>query len=140
MISQAKLVSIHSFDENQFVFGLSGPGAWLGSRRDPTNPQNWVWADGTDWDYINWGPGRPDYWQGKEDCNYFSEGWGGTTGQWDDAECSIPLASICKKGKTLSVSSTPSSTPTATPAATVSARPSLTDAQLFQDIKGESFY
>ena len=62
------MVSIHSEPEHQFVLGLNAEGAWIGSRRDLGDRNNWVWLDGTSWDYDNWLSGEPNDQGGAENC------------------------------------------------------------------------
>ena len=80
---------------------------WIGGRRDPGNPDKWIWSDGTPWDYSNWASGEP-YDNGGEDC--VELGFGNNIG-WNDQNC-IPDPSnptlglnnfVCKKGKTLDI-------------------------------------
>ena len=73
--------------------GLKRGNPWLGARRDPENHDNFVWSDGTPWDYSNWGQGEPDDWQGIEDC--VDE----TNNKWNTRPCNHVRTSICKKGK-----------------------------------------
>ena len=99
---QAHLVSIHSEEEHQFVVGLDGSAgwAWLGGRRDPGNDSNWVWSDGTPWDYRNWALGEPNN-PGKQDC---SRTWvfghlSSEQSKWDDYYCNNMQTFVCKKGR-----------------------------------------
>ena len=93
---QAHLVSIHSEEEHQFVVGLDGGFPWLGGRRDPGKGNNFVWSDGTPWDYSNWDQGQPDDYNGNEDCAHLWEHNGIT---WNDRPCSHVRTFVCKKGK-----------------------------------------
>ena len=92
------MASIHSEEEHQFVVGLNGGSGfpWLGGRRDPGNRDNFLWSDGTPWDYINWARGQPDgIRNGFEDCAHM---WERENGLWNDASCSLMYAFVCKKG------------------------------------------
>ena len=40
---------------------------WLGAIC-PNMDGNWKWEDETPFEYTNWKPGMPDYWQGEETC------------------------------------------------------------------------
>ena len=84
MNQQAHLVSIHSDEEHNFVVGLYAGGfPWLGGQRDPANPVNFVWSDGTPWDYSNWVEGQPEG-QGVEEC---VQDWDNGNG-WNHTTCS----------------------------------------------------
>ena len=49
--------------------GLNAVGyPWLGGKRDPANHDNFVWSDGTPWDYTIWTDGEPNDQDGVEDC------------------------------------------------------------------------
>ena len=98
---QANLVSIHSEEEHQFVVGLNGGFPWLGGRRDPGKGNNFVWSDGTPWDYSNWARGQPDDIAGKEGCAHIWDvnQWNTVYGLWNDAPCSSETTFVCKKGK-----------------------------------------
>ena len=96
---QANLVSIHSEGEHQFVVDLSDEGfPWIGGERDPGNPDNWRWSDGTDWDYDNWATDEPNNNGDDEDCVHLSTRHG-----WNDLTCSAVRSFVCKIkiGKTL---------------------------------------
>ena len=92
------MVSIHSYEEHQFVLGLDAD-PWLGGRRDPENHNNWEWSDGTPWDYTNWHPGAPNDAGGTEDCARMFEN--NDQGQWNDKQCSDQRTFVCKKGKNI---------------------------------------
>ena len=95
---QANLVSIHSEEEHQFVVGLHGGAGspWLGGRRDPGNHSNFLWSDGTPWDYSNWEEGQPSNIPGRsEDCVHL---WNiNHRHQWDDQPCYVVVSFVCKK-------------------------------------------
>jgi len=93
----ANLVSIHSEEEHQFVVGLNGGFPWLGGRRDPENLSNFVWSDGTPWDYSNWASGQPSDDRGDEDCAHMWE-WEYRLNEWNDRPCSHERTFVCKKG------------------------------------------
>ena len=70
--SKADMVSLHSLEEHKFVVGLhGGSDPWLGGRRHSGN--NFVWSDGTPWDYNNWAPFEPNNSRGVEDCVHMSD-------------------------------------------------------------------
>jgi len=101
---EANLVSLHSEEEHQFVVGLNGGSGihWLGGRRDH---DNFVWSDGTPWDYNNWARGQPDNIAGKEGCALIWDvnQWNTVYGLWNDAPCNYETTFVCKKGPSDSV-------------------------------------
>jgi len=99
---QANLVSLHSEEEHQFVVGLNGGFPWLGGRRDPGNGNNFVWSDGTPWDYTNWARGAPDNNKGNEDCAHMKKKVA-ERHKWNDRPCSHVKTFVCKKGPSDSV-------------------------------------
>ena len=94
---QANLVSIHSEEEHQFLVGLNGGFPWLGGRRDPRKGNNFVWSDGTPWDYSNWAKGQASVDRGDEDCAHMWER--NKLHKWSDQACSVGRTFVCKKGK-----------------------------------------
>ena len=91
------MVSIHSDEEQDFVVGLNGQDHWLGGKRDPANRDNFVWTDGTPWDYTNWEQGQPDDYGGDEDCTQI---WDRSNEEqnWNDRICWDVRGFVCKKG------------------------------------------
>ena len=88
-----ELVSVHSTEEQQFVEGLAGlTSFWIGLRRDPMSPANWVWSDGTPRDYNNWGSGEPNS-GGTEDCVEMKDYAGQL--EWNDTGCSNLKTFVC---------------------------------------------
>ncbi|XP_042564736.1 lectin-like [Clupea harengus] len=85
------LISIHDGETNNGVQILTGSGnamVWIGGMRLPNNG-NFVWTDGSKWDYTNWVPGQPD---GNGDCVQIN--WN-SPGMWDDVQCWSRLGYIC---------------------------------------------
>ena len=97
------MASIHSEEEHQFVLGLDGGSGypWLGGRRDPGNRDNFIWSDGTPWDYSNWAVGQPDDIARREDCAHMWDvnQWNRISGLWNDRPCSVAGSFVCKKGR-----------------------------------------
>ena len=57
-IVQADLASVHSYQEVNFLNGLTGtPSAWLGATL--LRNGQWAWTDGSEWDFTYWIPGKP---------------------------------------------------------------------------------
>lgn len=59
---QGHLLTINSQDEQNFInstFMGYGKQYWLGVCRDESDPDNWQWVTGEDWDYTNWATGEP---------------------------------------------------------------------------------
>ena len=52
-----KLVSVHSPEENDFIFGMKTQ-AWLGGVFN-ADKQEWMWSDETGWNHTNWKRGEP---------------------------------------------------------------------------------
>ena len=90
VLFQADLASIHSSEENEFVYKLGGGTRfWLGGKLDGL----WTWADGTSWNYKNWEPGQPS---GGEGC--LELGWSAPR-KWNDRACdntNVNIGYVCK--------------------------------------------
>ena len=52
-------------------------------------------GDLVDSGYHNWYPGRPDDYQGHQDCCIL---WAGDGLLWDDMDCNVPEGFICESG------------------------------------------
>ncbi|XP_072554043.1 ladderlectin-like [Paramormyrops kingsleyae] len=94
--SGAHLVSVHSSQENEDVFSLLGsassaPRIWLGGYRDGQS-NNFIWKDGSNWDYQNWVPGQPSYTSHTENCVEMN--WKNQK-QWNDDLCSNKKPFVC---------------------------------------------
>ena len=50
----------------------------------------WVWLDGTPFEYTKWRQHEPNNWDGEEDCGAMVEG-----GQWNDMVCGKANRFIC---------------------------------------------
>ena len=94
----ANLVSIHSREENEFVFGLTGRDPkheiWLGGMM--FNGQ-FTWADGTPFDYEQWLAGEPNNYKGVEMCLRMNHYKIGFAGSWNDARCNQRRPYVCKR-------------------------------------------
>ena len=86
--------------------GLQGGAGtpWIGGRRDPGDRDNFLWSDGTPWDYRNWAQGQPDDNKGDEDCSHMWEAGHLPVAEhhkWNDRPCSHVRTFVCKKGQCL---------------------------------------
>jgi len=63
---------------------------WIGLD-DRETEGTWVWSNGDEFEYQNWGRGEPNNWGGNEDCvaSYKS-------GKWNDENCDGHYKYICK--------------------------------------------
>ncbi|KAK7933322.1 hypothetical protein WMY93_004218 [Mugilogobius chulae] len=69
----ANLASIHSAEENSFITDLiktatgSNSETWIGGA-DAVKEGQWLWSDGSVWDFTNWHSGQPDNAGNNEHC------------------------------------------------------------------------
>lgn len=96
----AELVSIHSNEENEFVFSNFveyKKKAWIGLN-DRDLEHGFSWSDGSPTDYINWGNHEPNDFYDNEDCVTHNGVW---ASDWNDDHCYTLYPYICKipKGK-----------------------------------------
>ncbi|KAM4631955.1 C-type lectin domain family 19 member A [Discoglossus pictus] len=102
----AKLVSIHSWDENVFVFDLVNsqvPGIptdiWIGLS-DRRQEGEFEWTDGTQHDYNYWDGNQPDDGtntvQEDEDCVQIWFRYHSALRSWNDNSCHRPFPFVCK--------------------------------------------
>ncbi|XP_016398390.1 galactose-specific lectin nattectin-like [Sinocyclocheilus rhinocerous] len=93
----ANLASVHSKIEHDFLLSLlpsSSTHCWFGTH-DGEQEGQWLWTDGTPYDYTHWAPGQPDN-TGEpitENCgelNYKNNGW-------NDGSCLTPQGYVCAK-------------------------------------------
>uniref|UniRef100_A0A8C9Z858 Galactose-specific lectin nattectin-like n=1 Tax=Sander lucioperca TaxID=283035 RepID=A0A8C9Z858_SANLU len=91
------LASIHSVEEYEFlrtfINQISGENrrTWMGGF-DSVKEGEWMWSDGSTFDYKSWAPGQPDNTGGIEHClemNY--------QGKWNDNLCPKILPFLCSK-------------------------------------------
>ncbi|TKR64829.1 hypothetical protein L596_025308 [Steinernema carpocapsae] len=76
------LTSVHSQAENDFLTALffnstdrSQVGGWLGGFSLSTDKLNFMWTDGSSWDYTNWIEGQPDVSRYEENRVEFYANW-----------------------------------------------------------------
>ena len=78
------MISIHDLVQNAFVYenvadGLNG--YWLGLRRSTTGA-DWVWSDGSHFDFSKWGPDQPP--ADGQRCGHYGNG---QEGDWSANDC-----------------------------------------------------
>ena len=85
------LVSIHSEAENALVAILANRrSTWIGLN-DMKTEGDWMYTDGTSYDYSNWRDGEPSNSGGIEDCTEIL-----SNGVWTDAPCTGKKTFVCK--------------------------------------------
>ena len=74
------LASIHDEDTNNFISSMTSDRIWLGGYSDnPPDTTSWTWADGSAWDFANWGGQQPDF----KSEPYLELNFGGA-GRWNN--------------------------------------------------------
>uniref|UniRef100_A0A1I8HVV4 C-type lectin domain-containing protein n=1 Tax=Macrostomum lignano TaxID=282301 RepID=A0A1I8HVV4_9PLAT len=92
------LVSIHSFEENDFLTGLisklhiTSAAYWIGLNELGQN-EGYRWSDGSGVNLLHWNDGEPNNWGGAEHCGSIIS----NSGLWNDDQCGIVLRYICKR-------------------------------------------
>jgi hypothetical protein len=107
------LVSIHSQLESDFVADLVrdysrndkescfSNQVWIGLYT-VTFGQNWIWTDGTPYNFPGWSPGEPNNEQGVENCAQLlkNDCDGDNMNYWNDQRCAFSVEYfVCKKSK-----------------------------------------
>uniref|UniRef100_W5MJG5 C-type lectin domain-containing protein n=1 Tax=Lepisosteus oculatus TaxID=7918 RepID=W5MJG5_LEPOC len=95
------LVSVQSNDSNSNISELqqqnnngSTPHIWLGAYKIfQTN--EFLWTDGSTWDFKNWVPGQPDNTRDTEDTEDCVEMNWKKEGGWNDHHCSEKKSYMC---------------------------------------------
>ena len=93
----AQLASIHP-DSGPFLEALvASSGAekavWVGLFGSGKAAENWVWSDGSAFDYAHWDRNQPD--GGDPSCIHL--GWPGYTNNlWHDNSCSVVINVLCQ--------------------------------------------
>ena len=91
----AKLVTVETYDENEFVYGLApGTDLWIGYSRQFSRGE-WEWADGTKSEYTNWANNQPDNRREDQEC-VLIWGWYHNS-KWDDRVCTDEKKFVCEK-------------------------------------------
>ena len=92
---ESLLVTIHSREENNFVWSLIPSGnfdIWMGGS-DVASEGSWVWKDGQAWGlFTSWKTGEPNN-LGNEDCLLMYD----ESGNWNDLSCTATRAYVCVK-------------------------------------------
>ena len=81
-----ELASVHDQETNEFLSTLTQVDSWLGGYQD--DQDNWMWSDGSIWNYANWNTNQPDNGRGVEDylqTNHFG------IGLWNDLPVEHPI-------------------------------------------------
>ena len=85
------LASVHSDQEKDFILSLvHSVKFWIGGN-DREDEKEWVWSDGSDFDYSLWGTGQPNNWNNDENCLLFTE-----EKKWNDGGCNGTRQFVCK--------------------------------------------
>ncbi|XP_052414569.1 ladderlectin-like isoform X2 [Carassius gibelio] len=89
----ANLASVNKEEENSFLLGLlpsPTTRCWIGVQ-DAVEEGEWLWSDGTNYDYDNWCTGEPNN-LNVENCGEIN--W--TSDEcWNDSTCTNPKGYIC---------------------------------------------
>ena len=89
------LASILSEEEHQFIINkfVRDEYIWVGGHDMDVEGQ-WIWTDGSNWNYTRWNAGQPDNAGGKEHClNLFKSG---RDGNFNDYPCTKKIKFLCK--------------------------------------------
>ena len=100
------LASIHSDDTNILLNGIRNQDRWTWiGLSDTADSGDYVWTDGTPFDYENFAPGQPSYL--SETCFLFLDTSSGAPA-WNDYDCSSNIhgsmltSYICRKSELFS--------------------------------------
>ncbi|XP_052437870.1 galactose-specific lectin nattectin-like [Carassius gibelio] len=94
----ANLASVHSKIEQDFLLSLlpsSSTHCWIGFH-DGEQEGQWLWTDGTPFDFTYWAPGQPDN-KNSENCGELSYNYGTSDNRWNDANCLTEHGYVCAK-------------------------------------------
>jgi hypothetical protein len=89
------LASVHDEGTNEELFWaaieIAGSSWWFGLS-DLEEEGEYVWTDGTPFDFEDWGDGEPNN-SGEEDCCHWAD-W--NDGRWNDMPCDYHLPYVCQ--------------------------------------------
>ena len=85
------LASIHDETTNTFLATLSKQRAWIGGLKMSSG--TWGWLDRSEWNYSNWGPGKPSNW--RRHRNNLQINFDGP-GLWNNAPKWRKLGALCQ--------------------------------------------
>uniref|UniRef100_A0A3B5R513 Galactose-specific lectin nattectin-like n=1 Tax=Xiphophorus maculatus TaxID=8083 RepID=A0A3B5R513_XIPMA len=100
----ANLASFHSHSEYIFLKNLvraargSWDRTWVGGY-DAVKEGVWLWSDGSNFNYCQWGSGEPNNQGGAEHCMEINLK-GEHSQTWEDWPCSWKMPFFCNAGKT----------------------------------------
>ncbi|XP_073724595.1 galactose-specific lectin nattectin-like [Misgurnus anguillicaudatus] len=93
----ANLASVRNTVQNNFLLSLidsADTRVWIGAH-DAEMDGQWLWSDGSQFDFTKWCSGQPDNYENKpENCleiNFSNDRC------WNDAPCSTSISYICAK-------------------------------------------
>ncbi|XP_073724565.1 ladderlectin isoform X1 [Misgurnus anguillicaudatus] len=93
----ANLASVRSTIEHNFLLSLIVPpttSAWVGGHDGEIDGQ-WLWSDGSQFDFTGWCSGEPNNYQGNpENCLLINFN---NNHCWNDGQCSSAMSYICAK-------------------------------------------
>ncbi|CAJ0954278.1 unnamed protein product, partial [Mesorhabditis belari] len=113
-LMNSHLASIHSDEENELLLDLGRAGTtmpeWrlvplIGGKRTGPGKNDWIWVDGSPFNYTKWSAGQPDFAANVESCLQLwpdrMAGFGTDTYQlnkWNDYVCDLRYrVAICKQ-------------------------------------------
>ncbi|XP_022332922.2 macrophage mannose receptor 1-like isoform X2 [Crassostrea virginica] len=91
----AELASIHTYEENQFIFANFveyNEKCWIGLN-DRDLEEGFSWSDGSAVDYSTWADNEPNDFYSNEDCVAYLNIW---SSDWNDENCYVLHPYICK--------------------------------------------
>ncbi|XP_073710910.1 ladderlectin-like [Misgurnus anguillicaudatus] len=91
----ANLASVRNKVLNDFLLSLipagTQSGTWIAGQDGEVDGQ-WLWSDGSEFDYVNWCANEPNNAGGPENCIVINVG---SNHCWNDMACSLTTSYIC---------------------------------------------